>query len=74
MEEGSLINKTRFAADTPIIAKIQEELQYMVNLVDTRKKHGMKIDIEPSLVMRVPRINETLWMKVGIEKYNNLII
>ena len=37
----------RFADDTAIIAKTQEELQYMVNrLVDTGRKYGMEINID----------------------------
>jgi Reverse transcriptase (RNA-dependent DNA polymerase). len=44
-----IINKVRFADDTAIIAKIQEELQDMVNrLVDTGRKYGMEINIDKS--------------------------
>jgi Reverse transcriptase (RNA-dependent DNA polymerase). len=53
------INEVRFADDTAIIAKTQEELQDMVNrLVDTERKYGMKINIDKSQVMRVSRIGE----------------
>ena len=39
---GRIINKVRFAYDTAIIAKTQEELQDMVNkLVGTGRKEGM---------------------------------
>ena len=51
---GRVINKVRFADDTAIIAKTQEELQDKVNrLVDTRRKYGMEIKIDISQVMRV---------------------
>ena len=51
---GRIINKVRFADDTAIIAKTQEELQDMVNrLVDTERKYGMEINIDKSQVMRV---------------------
>ena len=43
---GRIINKVRFADDTAIIAKTQEELQGMVNR--TRRKHAMKINIDKS--------------------------
>ena len=44
---GRIINKVRFADDTVIIAKSQEELQDMVNrLVDTGRKYGMDINID----------------------------
>ena len=44
---GRIINKVRFADDKAIIAKIQEELQDMVNrLVDTGRKYGMEINID----------------------------
>ena len=44
---GRIINKVRFADDTAIIAKTQEELQDIVNiLVDTGRKYGMEIDID----------------------------
>ena len=37
--EGRIINEVRFADDRAIIAKTQEELQYMMNtLVATRRK------------------------------------
>ena len=43
---GRIINKVRFADDTAIIVKTQEELQDMVNrLVDTRRKYDMEISI-----------------------------
>ena len=46
---GRIISKVRFADDTAIIAKAQEELQYMVNkLVDTGRKYGMEINIDKS--------------------------
>ena len=46
---GRIINKVRFADNTAIIAKPQEELQDMVNrLVDTGKKYGMEINIGKS--------------------------
>ena len=52
-----------------ITAKIQEELQDMVNkLVDTGRKYGMKMNIDKSQVMRVSRSNESLWIKVGNRK------
>ena len=39
--EGRIIDKVRFADDTAIIVKTQEELQYMVNrLVDKGRKYG----------------------------------
>ena len=44
---GRIINKVRFADDTAIIAKTQEELQDMVNsLVDTGRKYGMEINTD----------------------------
>ena len=44
---GRIINKVRFADDTAIIAKTQEELQDMVNrLVNTGRKYGMEINID----------------------------
>ena len=58
---GRVTNKVRFADDTAIIAKTQEELQDMVNkLVDTGKKYGMEINIDKTQVMRVPRSNECM--------------
>ena len=63
---GKIINKVRFADDTANIAKTQEELQDMVNrLVDTRRKHGMEINIDKSPVMRVSESNEPLQIKVN---------
>ena len=42
-----IINKVRFADDTAVIAKTQEELKDMVNrLVDTGRKYGMEINID----------------------------
>ena len=56
---GRIISKVRFADDTAIIDKTQEELQGMVNrLVDTGRKYGMEINIDKSQVMRVSRSNE----------------
>ena len=53
---GRIINKVRFAEDTAIITKTQEELQDMVNrLVGTGRKYGMGINIDKSQVMRVTR-------------------
>ena len=44
---GGIINKVRFADDTAIIAKTQEEPQDMVNrLVDDGRMYGMEINIE----------------------------
>ena len=44
---GRIINKVRFAGDTAIIAKTQEELQDMVNrLDDTGRKYGKEINID----------------------------
>ena len=63
---GTIINKVRFADDTAIIAKIQEELQDMVNrLVNTGRKYGMEINIDKSQVMRVSRSNESWLIKVN---------
>ena len=60
------INKVRFADDTAIIAKTQEELQDMANrLVDAGRKYGMEINIDKSQVMRVSRSNESLRIKVN---------
>ena len=62
---GRIINKVRFADDTAIIAKTQEELQDMVNrLVDTGRKYDMEINIDKSQVMRASRSNESLRIKV----------
>ena len=56
---GRLFNNIRFADDTAIIAKTQEELQDIVNrLVDTGRKYDMEINIDKSQVMRVSRSNE----------------
>ena len=53
---GRINNKVRFADDTAIIVKTQEELQGMViRLVDAGRKYGMEINIDKSQVMRVPR-------------------
>jgi len=47
---GGKIIKVRFADDTAIIAKTQEELQDIVNrVVDTGRKYGMKITIDKSI-------------------------
>jgi hypothetical protein len=47
---GRIISKVRFA-DTAIIAKIQDELQDMVNrLIDTGRKYGMEINIDRSRI------------------------
>ena len=55
---GQVINKARFADDSAIIAKTQEELQDMVNkLVDTGRKYGMEISIDKSQVMTVSMSN-----------------
>ena len=63
---GRIINKIRFANDTAIIAKTQEELQDMVNrLNDTGKKYGMEINIHKSQIMRVSRSNESLQIRVN---------
>ena len=46
LEEG-LLNKLRFADNTAIIVKTQEELQDMVNkMVSTARKYGMEINID----------------------------
>ena len=59
---GRIINKVRFADNTAIIY----ELQDMVNrLVDTGRKYGMKINIDKSQVMAVPKSNESLQIKVN---------
>ena len=61
-----IINKVRFTDYTAIIAKTQEELQYMVGkLVDTGRKYSMEINIDKSQVMRVSRSNESLQIKVN---------
>jgi Reverse transcriptase (RNA-dependent DNA polymerase). len=58
---GRIINKVRFADDTDILTKTQEELQDMVNrLVDTGMEYLMKISIDKSQVMRVSRSNESI--------------
>ena len=63
---GRIINKVRFADDTAIIAKTQEELLDTINrLVDTGRKYGMEINIDKSQVTIVSRSNESLWIKVG---------
>ena len=63
---GRIINKIRFADETAIVAKTQEELQDMVNrLVDTGRKYGMEINIDKSHVMRVSGSNESLKIKVN---------
>ena len=63
---GRIVIKVRFADDTAIIAKTQEELQYLVNrLVDTGRKYGMEINLDKSQVMRVSRSNESLQIKVN---------
>ena len=63
---GRIINKVRFADDTAIITKTQEELQDKVNrLDDTGRKYGMEINIDKSQVMRVSRSNESLQIKVN---------
>ena len=63
---GRIINKFRFADDTAIIAKTQEELQDMVNrLVDNESKNGMEINIDESQVMRVSRSNGPFQIKVN---------
>jgi Reverse transcriptase (RNA-dependent DNA polymerase). len=55
---GRIINKVRFAGDTAIIAKTQEPLQDMVNiLVDNGRIYGMDINNNKSQVMRVSRSN-----------------
>ena len=52
------INSVRFEGALALIAKTQEELQYMVNrLVDTGRKYGMEINIDKSQTMRVLRRN-----------------
>ena len=44
---GRIINKVKFADDTAIMAKTQEELQDMVNrLVDTGRKYGIEINVD----------------------------
>ena len=63
---GRIINKVRFVDDTAIIAKTQEVLQHMVNiLVDTGRKYGMEFNIVKSQVMRESRSNESLQIKVN---------
>ena len=43
----SIINNVRFADDTAIMAKSQEELQDRVNrLVDTGRKYDLEINID----------------------------
>ena len=50
---GRIINKVRFADDTAIIAKAQEELQDMVKrLIDSGRKYGMEVNINKSQGMR----------------------
>ena len=57
---GMIINKVRYADDTAIIAKTQEELQCTVNrLVDAGRKYGMEMNIDKSQKMRVSRSNES---------------
>jgi Reverse transcriptase (RNA-dependent DNA polymerase). len=63
---GRIIDKVRFADDTAIIAKTQEELQDMVNrLVGTGRKYGMEVNIDNSQVMRASRNNKSLQIKVN---------
>ena len=63
---GRIINKVRFADDTAIRAKTQEELQNMVNrLVDTERKYGMEINIDKSQVMKVPRTEHWTREEIG---------
>ena len=71
---GRIINKARFADDTVIVAKTQEELQDMKTLVDTGRKYGMKINIDKSQVMIKSRRNESLWVKVGNREHKKLVI
>ena len=48
---GRIINKVRFADDTAIIAKIQGELQDMVNKIGWQgKEYGKEINIDKSQV------------------------
>ena len=61
-----IINKARFADDTAVKAKTQEELQDMKNrLVDTGRKYGIETNIDKLQVMRVSRSNESLQIKVN---------
>ena len=63
---GKIINQVRFADETVIITKTQEQLQDMLNrLVDTGRKYGMEINIDKSQVMRVSSSNESLEIKVN---------
>ena len=71
---GRIVNKVRFADDTAIIAKTQEELQDMVNrLVDTGRKYGMDINIDKSQVMRVSMSNESLQIKVNNRELKEIV-
>ena len=72
---GRIINKVRFADDTVIIAKTQEEVQDMLNiLIDTGRKYGMEINIDKSQVIIKSRRNESLWVKVGNREHKKLVI
>ena len=64
-----IINEVRFADDTAIISKSQDEPQYMVNsLIDTGRKCGMEINIDISQVMRVSWSNGSSQIKVNNRK------
>ena len=53
-----IINKVRFEGDMAIIAKTQEEIQYMLyRMVHTGRKYGMEINIDKSKIMRLSRSN-----------------
>ena len=53
-ETDRIINKMRFADDMAIVAKIQEEVQNVVNrLFETGRTYAMEINIDK--VMRVSR-------------------
>ena len=66
---GRVINRVRFADNTVIIAKTQEELQDMAKrLFDTGRKYGMEIDIDKPQVARVSTRNKSLRVKVGLRE------
>jgi Reverse transcriptase (RNA-dependent DNA polymerase). len=48
---GRISNMVRFADDTAVIAKPQEELQDMVNRLVFGRKYGMEINIDKTQVM-----------------------
>ena len=57
--------KERSADDPAIICKTQDLEDMMNRFFDNGGKCGMEINIEKSQVMRISKINESLWIKVG---------